>query len=93
MEKKVYKKLAKLSNELGICKNKDSKEIKAKLFISWIKNLNKSMGIPLKLDIEFNQNDVDEMINFAMKEANPLYPVPKEFSRKEFLTLYHCILK
>ena len=37
--------------------------------------------------------DVDEMIEHAFKEGNPLYPVPKEFSRKDFENIYRLVLK
>ena len=39
-----------------------------------------------------NEKDVEEMLNHAIKEGNPLYPVPKEFSKEEFRKIYRLIL-
>ena len=91
--KKAHKKLAELSDILSLCEKSSSKEEKAKSFIARIKELNRSMEIPEKFDIIFNEKDVDEMIKNALKEANPLYPVPKEFFREDFIRIYRTILK
>ena len=91
--KKAHKKLAELSDLLSLCEKSSSKEEKAKAFIAWIKELNRSMEIPEKFDIIFDEKDVDEMIKNALKEANPLYPVPKEFFREDFVRIYRTILK
>lgn len=91
--KKAYKKLSTLSDLLSLSEKSSSKQEKSKAFITWIKELNKRMEIPEKFDISFSENDVNEMINNALKEANPLYPVPKEFFREDFLMIYRKILK
>ena len=91
--KKAHKKLAELSDLLSLCEKSSSKEEKARAFIAWIKELNRSMEIPEKFDIIFDEKDVDEMIKNALKEANPLYPVPKEFFREDFIRIYRTILK
>ena len=91
--KKAHKKLAELSDLLSLCEKTSSKEEKAQSFIAWIEELNRSMEIPEKFDIIFDEKDVDEMIKNALKEANPLYPVPKEFFREDFERIYRAILK
>lgn len=91
--KKAHKKLADLSDLLSLCEKSSSKEEKARAFIAWIKELNRSMEIPEKFDIIFDEKDVDEMIKNALKEANPLYPVPKEFFIEDFIRIYRTILK
>ena len=91
--KKAHKKLAELSDILSLSEKSSSKEEKARAFIAWIKELNRSMEIPENFDIIFNEKDVDEMIKNALKEANPLYPVPKEFFREDFIRIYRTILK
>ena len=91
--KKAHKKLAILSDELSLCEKTSKNEEKAKAFISWIKELNSAMKIPEKFDISFNENEVEEMARHAFKEGNPLYPVPKEFSYREFIEIYKKILK
>ena len=60
-----------------------AQEEKAKRFIQWIVDLKREMGIPEKLDM-VKDEDVPQIITWAMKEANPLYPVPVLWGREEF---------
>ena len=55
--------------------------------------MNESMNIPEKFEIEYKEDDVNEMIEHAIKEGNPLYPVPKEFSKEDFKKIYRTVLK
>lgn len=91
--KKAHKKLAILCDELSLCEKTENNETKAAYFIKWIRSLNKSMLIPEKFDIEYNETDVNEMVEHAFKEGNPLYPVPREFSRIDFKNIYKKVLK
>ncbi len=91
--RKVYSSLAKLSDEISLCEKSLNKKEKAQKFIIWIRELNKKMEIPEKFDISYNENDVNEMINHAFKEGNPLYPVPKEFTKEDFRKIYRLVLK
>ena len=91
--KSAQGKLARLSDEISLCEKSASKEVKARSFICWVRELNKKMEIGEKFDISYNEKDVDEMIEHAFKEGNPLYPVPKEFSREDFRKIYRKILK
>lgn len=91
--KNAYSKLAQLSDEISLCEKSATKETKARAFICWIRELNKKMEIPEKFDISYNEKDVSEMIDHAFKEGNPLYPVPKEFSKEDFRKIYRIILK
>ena len=91
--KKAHKRLAELSDAISLCEKSASNEAKAKEFIAWIREMNKSMEIPEKFDIEYKEDDVNEMISHAIKEGNPLYPVPKEFGKKDFKKIYRLVLK
>ena len=91
--KKAHKRLAELSDAISLCEKSASNEEKAKAFIAWIRLMNKKMDIPEKFDIEYKEDDVNEMIGHAFKEGNPLYPVPKEFDKAEFKKIYRIILK
>ena len=91
--KKVYRKLAQLSDEISLCEKSASKEEKTKAFISWIRDLNKKMEIPEKFDIPFDEIAVNEMAEHAIKEGNPLYPVPKEFNLEQFKDIFKKVLK
>jgi len=71
--KHAEKKLAELAEAVGL--EGGSKEEKAKAFIMSIREMNRKMGIPETLE-ELNEKDFPELTRRALKEANPLYPVP-----------------
>jgi len=73
---KVYKKLAKLAIMAGIGNESESNKVLAEKFIQAIRDMNKKMGIP-SIVKEIKMEDIDEIAQTALKEANPLYPVPK----------------
>lgn len=86
----VHKPLSELADLVKITDVNDSQEEKANKFIMSIKNLNKSMNIPDKIK-EIDENDIPTMADRAFKEANPLYPVPKIMTRKDFIDIYYNI--
>jgi hypothetical protein len=65
-----------------VLSGKDEAE-KAVNFIAWIEDMNRKMGIPEKLDM-IKDEDVEQIITWAMKEANPLYPTPVLWGREDF---------
>ena len=85
---KVYKKLAELSDVCGI-KGNDNKE-KALNFIAWIEELKDKMNISKGIDFILDE-DVDQIIDWANSEANPLYPVPVIWDKKDFRLLIDTI--
>ena len=50
--------------------------------------MNERMNIPKKLK-GIKEEDIFIMSKYADKEANPLYPVPKLFNRKELEYFYY----
>jgi alcohol dehydrogenase class IV len=87
----IYKKLSCIYDVLF--NEKDDKTMKEKALhvISWIFELNQYFNIPSTIEIP-DKLQVDDMVNRAYKEANPLYPVPVIFSKKDFKTLYNTII-
>jgi len=77
----VYKRLAELADVCGI-EGATAKE-KAVKFIEWIERLKKDMGIPAGIDV-IKDEDIPQIIEWASKEANPLYPVPVIWKSKDF---------
>ena len=71
--KHAEKKLADLAEAVGL--EGGNRTEKAKAFIESIRDLNRKIGIPETLD-ELNEKDFPELTRRALKEANPLYPVP-----------------
>lgn len=82
----IYKKLAKLADIVGI--DGDSDEVKAKKFIQAIKDMNKAMDIPEKIEGVVEEKDLPTMVDRAYSEAHPLYPVPKFMSKKDLEDMF-----
>ena len=75
--KKAWKSLAKLARASGFVATdgKTDEEI-ANAFIARIREMNAAMNIPEKFDF-IKEEDVPLIAERALKEGNPLYPVPK----------------
>lgn len=86
----VKKPLAELANLVGIGNLSDDDERKAQLFIEAIEQLNAKMNIPNKIQ-GIQNKDIPLMVDRALQEANPLYPVPKIVNKDEMFYLYQLI--
>ena len=80
----VYDRLADLADVCGIG-GADAKE-KAENFIAWIEEMKRALGIPVGADMILDK-DIDQIIAWAMAEANPLYPVPVVWGKADFKKL------
>ncbi|MBR2410511.1 MAG: iron-containing alcohol dehydrogenase [Clostridia bacterium] len=78
----AYKKLAKLADIAGLETMGMNTEQKAKLFISKVREMNEKMGIPSKFS-QIKEEDIPVIVERALKEGNPLYPVPKIMDKKD----------
>ncbi len=76
----AQKRLGELARVCGIPGNTDAEL--AKGFLRWIEHTNQAMGLPKGFDM-IRDKDIDQMITWAKKEANPLYPVPVVWGREE----------
>lgn len=90
--KAVYKKLKKLAVVTGLCKPDASEKDAAEIFIKKIRDLNKSLNIPSKLQ-GIKTSDIKRLAKKAEKEANPLYPVPKLYTAKELERIYYLVME
>lgn len=59
-----------------------SVEEKGKAFIAEIRRMNAAMNIPDKFDM-IKEEDMPILVKRALKEGNPLYPVPKIMDEKD----------
>lgn len=73
---KAYARLAELADAAGIGTNAGSTEDKGKAMIQAIRDLNAGIGIPAHFDC-IEEQDVPEIARRALKESNPMYPVPR----------------
>ena len=72
----AHKRLAILADTAGITSGLTTDKEKAEKFIETIKELNKKMNIPDKFE-GIKDEDIELIATRALKEGNPLYPVPK----------------
>ena len=86
----AHRRLAELADVCGISGETDAE--KADAFLRWIEETNRKMGLPDKFDM-IRDGDVDRMITWAKKEADPLYPVPVVWGREDFRRLIQSVRK
>lgn len=76
----VYEKLAHLAELTGV-KYSGTDAEKAKAFIDEIRAMNRRMEIPTGFDF-IQEKDIPQMVEWALAEANPVYPVPVVYDKK-----------
>ena len=87
----AYKRLAELADVAGLdCAGKSDEE-KAKMFIAEIRRMNKDMNIPEKFE-QIKEADISLIADRALKEGNPLYPVPKIMDKDECMALIRSLM-
>ena len=84
----AHNRLAKLADVCGI--EGSSEAEKADKFISWMEELKKKTGIPEKVDM-IKEEDMDQIIRWAMKESNPLYPTPVLWKYDDFKSFIESV--
>ena len=77
----AHERLARLAEVCGMTGANDAE--KAEKFISWIEEMKVKMNIPAGRDV-IKDEDVPQIIEWATKEANPLYPVPAIWDKADF---------
>ncbi|MFU0788644.1 MAG: iron-containing alcohol dehydrogenase [Virgibacillus proomii] len=87
----VYDTLAELADVVHPVHQADSNKAKALGFIKEIKRMSRVMNIPEKLD-KIEEEAIPIIIERALQEANPLYPVPKIFTKQDMYQLYYQIV-
>ncbi len=86
----INKDMAILYRELGY-EGKCSDDQKREFIIQEIYNLNKKIGIPRKIE-KIQERDLEKMVKRCLKEAHPMYPVPKILKVEELLDIYKEII-
>ena len=84
----VYDRLADLADVCGI--EGATRTLKAQNFIAWIEQMKRDMSIPSGIDC-IRDEDVQQMIAWAMAEANPLYPTPIVWQEEDFQKLIDTV--
>ncbi len=89
--KSAQKKLSKLAKTSMIADEKDDDKTASEKMIKFIERLNSYFEIPTKIK-ELKAEDIPGLALKADKEANPLYPVPKLFNKRELEEIYKELL-
>lgn len=88
---KIHKKLKNICVFCGFAdKDVTSKEA-AEIFFDKLDALERSVGIPLTLE-EIKESDLDLLVNYAYKEAYPLYPVPVLWDKDKLKSMYREVM-
>ena len=87
----AHKRLAKLAEIAGVKTTGSDKE-RAEAFIEAIKTLNKNMNIPDGFDM-VQEKDIPVIVERALKEGNPLYPVPKIMDKADCEAVIRRMMK
>lgn len=88
---KIHSKLAKLWDLIEPRSKLSSINEKAHAFILWIEDLNHQMNLPSTIQVP-RLDQIDALVEHALIEANPTYPVPVIFNKSQFKELYQKIL-
>lgn len=86
----AHRRLAELADVCGFAGADDAE--KANAFLHWIEDTNTKMGLPHHFDM-IRDEDIDQIITWAKKEAHPLYPVPVIWSRQDFRNVINTARK
>lgn len=78
----AYAPLARLSECAGTAQKEKSEKENAVAFIEGVKSLNKRIGIPDKFEC-IQEKDIPIIVERALREGNPLYPVPKIMNEQD----------
>lgn len=79
----AHKRLSELCDVCGIIPKENSEAGKAEAFIQWMEDLKVKMNIPL-YPKGIQEKDLDQIVEWAAKEGNPLYPTPCTWNKQEF---------
>ncbi|MGN1295235.1 MAG: iron-containing alcohol dehydrogenase [Bacilli bacterium] len=88
--KAIYKKIARIYDYLNMGDLKISNKEKYEVFMNKLDALERNLGIDTTISC-IKEEDISSMANYALKEANPLYPVPVIWNKKKMVSMYYKI--
>lgn len=84
--------LAALARKAGIAPEQTEDSEACERFILWIEEMNRNFGFPTGFS-QIHAEDIPHMAGYAVRECNPLYPVPQLLSRRELELIYHQLMR
>lgn len=79
----AHKRLAELCDVCQIKTKDNTDAAKAEAFIEWMEDLKIKMDIPM-YPPTIKEEQIDQIVAWAAKEGNPLYPTPVTWDKKDF---------
>lgn len=89
--RRVHAQLAKLAAVAGLDVAGRTQAQAAEIFIAAIRKMNRDMGIPETFDF-IREEDIPQMVTWALAEANPWYPPPVIFGAAELTAVIDRIM-
>ncbi|MCL2362658.1 MAG: iron-containing alcohol dehydrogenase [Defluviitaleaceae bacterium] len=86
----IHKPLKDLAIAASLADSSTPKVVATRRFIDAIRDMNSKMGIQEKLS-GINTEDIPKLAKHALREANPLYPVPVIFDYDDMVKMFHQI--
>lgn len=90
--KAAWKRLAELCDVCGIPAKGNTEQAKAEAFIGWIEDLKRKMDIP-EYPTMIKKGDLPQIVTWACAEANPLYPTPVCWNKKDMRAFLESMLQ
>lgn len=90
--KAIYGKLKRAAVYCGFSAEDSDARSAAGIFMDKLKELENAVNIPAFLP-EIQEEDLDGMVNYAYKEAYPLYPVPVLWDRAQLKEMYYKVME
>ena len=88
--KKAEKRLSEIARFCGIASLKESEAEGARRVVETIERMNEKFSIPERLPF-IREEDLDELIGYAYRETNPLYPVPELWDKEQLKNIYRQV--
>ncbi len=88
--KAIYKKISRIYDYLNMGDSSISNKEKYEVFMNKLDVLESNLGIDKKFHC-IKKEDIPSMTKYALKEANPLYPVPVIWNKKKMIDMYYKI--
>ena len=87
----AYDRSAELCDVCEIQSVDESNKAKAEAFIKWMEDMKVKMNIPV-YPKELKAEDADQIVEWAYKEANPLYPTPVIWTKSDFKSFIYTLI-
>jgi alcohol dehydrogenase class IV len=88
----IYRKMSEIYDYVFDEKQFSDEEKTARI-IRKIREMNEKMSINRGFLSSIKDNDLDQLVEHAYKEANPLYPVPTIFRKSDFKKIYKTLMQ